>query len=530
MDQAEAGPSSQQKGEDVESYHDIEDSKDLVPPPSKSLSILLKITQPDDRPLPVGVVTERSVYSLIQKATNVEPLGVTLMNDRDVVVDFRPKSRLWEITPQLHHLVTWDKYAVEVSCLMSERPHLLKMVRDREQARHAVQEYQKKKEELKRKVEIAEMRLQERRDQIDHEETENKIKIQDLLDKFEEQVKRIEISASRSSVPVPIDVDTPQASAAVVVSPEPGKIMFKTPPLPKFSGALPVPRSEGSYEQFLFQVWGFRNNYTEEVIKSSMIGSVTDGARDYLDFVGFDSSLDVLISALERRYGKGQTTDKIQQEFYQLSQERGETIQEFAGRIETKYKKLTELYPNRYHQGMLKERLFYGMTQHLRDSMRYLYKQDETTYDELLLTAKEAECEWLEHKSIKAKTTVIDDPASKEREEIRVRLDKLTKSIKSASFQRRGGNTNNKKKNSSTPSASPARTPTNSPRPSKGPGVSSAGPFKNGRRPIQCYKCGGWGHVARECANQENVEWREFLRADSPPKETGPESTSPSEQ
>ena len=137
----------------------------------------------------------------------------------------------------------------------------------------------------------------------------------------------------------------------------------------------------------------------------------------------------------ERRYGKRQTTDKIQQEFYQLSQERGETIHEFAGRIETKYKKLTELYPNRYHPGMLKERLFYGMTQHLRDSMRYLYKQDETTYDELLLTAKEAECEWLEHKTIKAKTTVIDDPASKEREEIRVRLDKLTKTIKSTSFQ-----------------------------------------------------------------------------------------------
>ena len=29
--------------------------------------------------------------------------------------------------------------------------------------------------------------------------------------------------------------------------------------------------------------------------------------------------------------------------------------------------------------------------------MRYLYKRLDTTYDELLLTAKEAECEWLEH-------------------------------------------------------------------------------------------------------------------------------------
>ena len=67
-----------------------------------------------------------------------------------------------------------------------------------------------------------------------------------------------------------------------------------------------------------------------------MIRSVTYGVRDYLDFVGFQNSLSTLIDALERRYGKGQTTDKIQQQFYQLSQERGETVQEFAGRIETK--------------------------------------------------------------------------------------------------------------------------------------------------------------------------------------------------
>ena len=101
-------------------------------------------------------------------------------------------------------------------------------------------------------------------------------------------------------------------------------------------------------------------------MKNGIIGSVTDAARDYLDFIGFDKDLDVIIRALERQYGKGQTTDRIQQEFYQLSQERGETIQQFAGRIELKYKKLIELYPGRYTEEMLKERLFYGMTQHLR--------------------------------------------------------------------------------------------------------------------------------------------------------------------
>ena len=52
-----------------------------------------------------------------------------------------------------------------------------------------------------------------------------------------------------------------------------------------------------------------------------MIGSVTDNTQDYLDFVGFDKELSVLMEALETRYGKGQTTDKLQQEFYQLTQE-----------------------------------------------------------------------------------------------------------------------------------------------------------------------------------------------------------------
>ena len=68
---------------------------------------------------------------------------------------------------------------------------------------------------------------------------------------------------------------------------------------------------------------------------------------------------------------------------------------------------------------MLKERLFYGMTQHLWDSMQYLYKQPETMYEELLVSVKETETEWLENKTMKSKVTTITasavDPGKKER-------------------------------------------------------------------------------------------------------------------
>ena len=92
-----------------------------------------------------------------------------------------------------------------------------------------------------------------------------------------------------------------------------------------------MPKGEGSYKQFKFQIKGYRKTYDDEAIKAGMIGSVTDNVRDYLDFVGFDKELLVLMEALEMRYRKGQTTDKLQREFYQLTQERNESVQQFAG-------------------------------------------------------------------------------------------------------------------------------------------------------------------------------------------------------
>ena len=210
-------------------------------------------------------------------------------------------------------------------------------------------------------------------------------------------------------------------------------------------------------------------------MKNGIIGSVTDAAHDYLDFIGLDKDLDVIIRALERWYGKGQTTDRIQQEFYQLSQERGETIQQFAGRIELKYKKLIELYPGWYTEEMLKERLFYGMTQHLQNSMRYLYKQPTTVYDELLQSAKEAESEWMDNK-LWVKSTTVEDLGKREREELKEWLERLTESMKVANLQTQRRDV--KKPSPRTPkSESPRSTVPNSPR-SRGPAITSAGPFQ----------------------------------------------------
>ena len=117
--------------------------------------------------------------------------------------------------------------------------------------------------------------------------------------------------------PIPIDAAMPQGSETEVVSPVSQHPLYKLPPLPKFSGTLPVPKGEGSFEQFMFQICGFKGSYAEEAMKNGIVGAVMDGAWDYLDFIRFENNLVTIIDALDMRYGKGQFTDRIQQEFYQ---------------------------------------------------------------------------------------------------------------------------------------------------------------------------------------------------------------------
>ena len=101
------------------------------------MSLLLKITQPGQRPLPIGVVTERSIIALIKRVTNYTPLGITIMNDVDVVVEFGRGVRLYEAAQLLHSLASWDQYKIEIGTIISSKPQIVDMVRERERVREA---------------------------------------------------------------------------------------------------------------------------------------------------------------------------------------------------------------------------------------------------------------------------------------------------------------------------------------------------------------------------------------------------------
>ena len=63
------------------------------------------------------------------------------------------------------------------------------------------------------------------------------------------------------------------------------------PNLPIFSGQELVPSTEGSIDQWLFQVEGALATYTEEAVRLAVIGSVRGAARELLEFIGYGEEM-----------------------------------------------------------------------------------------------------------------------------------------------------------------------------------------------------------------------------------------------
>ena len=88
------------------------------------------------------------------------------------------------------------------------------------------------------------------------------------------------------------------------------------PNLPIFLGQEPVPSTEGSIDQWLFQVEGAIATHTEEAVRSAVIGSVGGAARELLEFIGYGEEMGDILKHIKERFGQGPLKAKLQKEFF----------------------------------------------------------------------------------------------------------------------------------------------------------------------------------------------------------------------
>ena len=211
-----------------------------------------------------------------------------------------------------------------------------------------------------------------------------------------------------------------------------------------------------------------------------------------------------MINQLEGRFMEKETTDILLQEFHQMMMGPKDKVHEFGGKLEYKFRLLQERCPGRYNMAQLKDRLFHGMTDKLRDSVRYLFTNPTVDFNQLLKAAMTCEIETTSRQATKAKAMQFSEGVSEsstnpEISSIRSQLEQMSTILKGANFS--GSKENSKKKgNGYFKQKGDGRQGL------KGPGTSAAGPFRKDKPPVQCYQCMGWWHYARNCPNEFPVE------------------------
>ena len=360
-------------------------STDESDPTKFPLSILIKVTKDNGESLPFGEVKTELIEEIFQNSVGITPVDVLILNDQDVLVDLADGVSIIEVAMGVHGEGRWRNQDIRIGCVIAGRESLLTMEKEREECRLQKENLEKERMELDARERESRTTIQEDSIRMKNEFAGYQVQMQELMMRVTDQLNTLEILRRETERKMRGERKDNHGT---------DERIDKLPSFPSFSGTESTPKDECSIETFLFQVRGARKNLMDQAVRAALISSLRGGASAFIEYVGLDSPLDFMIDELVERYCVTATHDTLVCEFHQLSQEQGECIREFAGRIEKVFKNLQRQIPERYPDKLLlKDRLFYGMNQHLKDTLRYLYTQSSVTYANLLQAAYAAEME-----------------------------------------------------------------------------------------------------------------------------------------
>ena len=283
-------------------------------------------------------------------------------------------------------------------------------------------------------------------------------------------------------------------------------LMEQLPRVGYFSGEKPTPKGEIDFKTWKSDVTGNLQNYPELSLRPGIRSSLRGNAKELLEGLPTGATVREIVDMLTRQYGTVESSDQLLATFYQLSQNKGEEIANFAARLVGTLNKIQKRYPHLVpfadRERQLRDRLFHGMLKPYRDALRYLYNNQEVGYYDFLEEARKVqECDEKSSTTIKSKSAQVDDK-NDELAALKLQVAELTATLKATKVNGPPYKGKGNGKDS---------------RDLKGPEKSAAGPFRGRDRPFQCFKCHGWGHLARDCPSPENYRWGESDNHEPPP-------------
>ena len=121
--------SKEVKTEDEEGYLG-EDKRE------QAFVLLLRVTQANGKPLPIGGFTSRAMAQMLNKIAGMIPRDVVILTDQEVVIELEIEKPIMEVSRAVHGLYQWAGQSITVDSVIAWRYS----VKEREIAREKQKE------------------------------------------------------------------------------------------------------------------------------------------------------------------------------------------------------------------------------------------------------------------------------------------------------------------------------------------------------------------------------------------------------
>ena len=179
-------------------------------------------------------------------------------------------------------------------------------------------------------------------------------------------------------------------------------LCLDTPRINTFSSEATPGKTEVSFEQWYHEVQCVKDHYPKSVVWESIVRSLKGAAADMVRYMGPTAGVSDILQKLMVIFGMVASFNVLMQNFYTFTQGNHKKCPTFTTRREGTLNQIWFKCPRQiancevpWH---LKHYLFHGVCKHIRDSIRYLYSNPETTYSQLMVMASKAESKMEEAK------------------------------------------------------------------------------------------------------------------------------------
>ena len=94
--------------------------------------LLLRVTQANGKPLPIGGFTTRAMSQMLAEVAGAIPKQVVIMNDQEVVMELDEETSLMDVSRAIHRLFHWEGQSVSMDSLVAKWDLVIEIVREQE--------------------------------------------------------------------------------------------------------------------------------------------------------------------------------------------------------------------------------------------------------------------------------------------------------------------------------------------------------------------------------------------------------------